>query len=491
MLELKTIDARKQRINTLAVPVCQNGELHTKKAIQALAAAALELPEFSAEADQCVVLYDPPGVNCKRVLVYGLGELSKVDAERLRTFTGACVKHLMERELTELTVATPAAGALALDKDEIYGALMEGALLANHRFDAYRAENGKKIIQKIQLDASPGDIKRFRPLLRQTQIVCNAVLQAREWVSMPANDKRPEQLAEHMTKAARKVKLKVQVIKETVLAQKRFGALLAVGQGSTSPPRLVVLSYNPPKAANTIALVGKGVTFDTGGTNLKPTSGLGDMKIDMAGAAAVAATLVAVAQLKPNTRVIGLMPLAENMLSGNAIRPGDIVTAYSGKTIEIGNTDAEGRLILADAMAYAIETFQPDTVIDMATLTGACLVALGEKMAGLFTPEEALQEALLAASRRTYERCWPLPLPDDYRELLKSDLADTSNMGSTRWGGAITAALFLQQFVGDTPWAHIDIAGPASSKKGSAYCGPGGTGFGVRLLTDFILSLNR
>jgi leucyl aminopeptidase len=491
MLELKTIDAKKQRINTLAVPVCQDVELHTKKAIQALAAAALELPEFSAEQDQCVVLYDPPGINCKRVLAYGLGQLDKVDAESLRRFAGSCVKQLMEKGLSELTLATPSAGALELDKDEVYGALMEGASLANHRFDAYRGENDKKTLQKIQLDASPAEIKRFQSLARQTAIVCGAVHQAREWVSMPANDKRPEQLADQMSKAARKVKLKVQVIQKSVLAQKKFGALLAVGQGSTSPPCLVVLSYNPPKATQTIALVGKGVTFDTGGTNLKPTSSLGDMKTDMAGAAAVAATLVAVAQLKPKTRVIGLMPLAENMLSGEAVRPGDIITAYSGKTIEIGNTDAEGRLILADAMAYAIETFKPDAVIDMATLTGACLVALGEKLAGLFTPVGELQEALLAASHRTHERCWPLPLPEDYKELLKSDLADTSNMSTTRWGGAITAALFLQQFVGETPWAHIDIAGPANSKKGDAYCGPGGTGFGVRLLTDFILSLNR
>jgi leucyl aminopeptidase len=491
MLELKTIDAKKQRITSLAIPVCQDGDLHTKKAIQALAAAGLALPEFSAEKGQSVVLYDPPGLSCKRAILYGLGKIDKVDAEALRRFAGSCVKQLMEKELPELTLATPAAGPLGLEKAQVYTALMEGALLANHRYDAYRAENKQKPLKKISLDASAGDVKRFSPLTKRTAIVCAAVHQAREWVSMPANDKRPEALAEKMTAAARKAKLKVQVIRETALAQKRFGALLAVGQGSSSPPRLVVLSYTPPKATKTVALVGKGVTFDTGGTNLKPTSGLGDMKTDMAGSAAVAATLLAVARLKPKTRVIGLMPLAENMLSGNAIRPGDIITAYSGKTIEIGNTDAEGRLILADAMAYAIDTFKPDTLIDMATLTGACVVALGEKLAGLFTADEKLRQALLAASRNTHERCWPMPLPEDYKELLKSDLADTSNMSSTRWGGAITAALFLQQFVGETSWAHIDIAGPASSKKGGAYCGPGGTGFGVRLLTDFIVSLDR
>jgi leucyl aminopeptidase len=491
MLELKTIDLKKQRITTLAVPVCQDAEVHTKKALQALAAATQELPEFGAEKGQSVLLYDPPGMNCKRALVFGLGKVAKVDAEGLRSFAGSCVKQLMEMELPELTLATPAAGPLGLEKARVYTALTEGALLANHRFDAYRANDKKQPLKKITLDASPGDVKRFSPLAKQSAIVCAAVHQAREWVSMPANDKRPEALATKMAAAARKVKLKVQVMREPTLTQKKFGALLAVGQGSTSPPRLVVLSYNPPKATKTIALVGKGVTFDTGGTNLKPTSGLGDMKTDMAGSAAVAATLLAVARLKPKTRVIGLMPLAENMLSGDAIRPGDIITAYSGKTIEVGNTDAEGRLILADAMAYAIDTFKPDTVIDMATLTGACVVALGEKLAALFTADEALQEALLTASRNTHERCWPMPMPEDYKELLKSDLADTSNMSSSRWGGAITAALFLQQFVGETAWAHIDIAGPASTKKGGPYWESGGTGFGVRLLTDYILSLNR
>lgn len=489
MLELKSIDLKKQRVSTLAVPVCQDEDLHTKQAIQALTTTGLELPEFGAEKGQSVVLYDPPGLNCKRAILFGLGKRAKVDAESLRTFAGSCVQKLIELELPELVVATPAAGPLGMDKERIYTTLAEGALLANHRFDAYRADSKKKALKKIQLTASAGDVKRFQPLAKQTAIVCKAVHLAREWVNMPANDKRPEQLCDHMTQAARKAKLKVQVIKEAALKQKKFGALLAVGQGSSDAPRLLVLSHNPPKATRTIALVGKGVTFDTGGINLKSSSGLTDMKMDMGGAAAVAATLVAVAQLNPKTRVIGLLPIAENMLSGEAIRPGDIITAYNGKTVEIGNTDAEGRLILADAMAYAVDTFKPDALIDMATLTGACVVALGEKLAGIFTPNQEIEEALLAASRHTHERCWPLPLPDDYKELLKSDLADTSNMSSGRYGGAITAALFLQQFVGDTPWAHIDIAGPAFGKKGNAYCGPGGTGFGVRLLTDFIMNL--
>jgi leucyl aminopeptidase len=210
------------------------------------------------------------------------------------------------------------------------------------------------------------------------------------------------------------------------------------------------------------------------------------MKCDMSGAAVVAATLISIAKLKPKIRVLGVLPIVENMLSGTAIRPGDIVKSFDGKTVEIGNTDAEGRLILADAMSYAIKTYKPQVVIDLATLTGACVIALGEKIAGTFSPDDPLAEAILASGTKTHERCWRMPLPDDYKDMLKSDFADIRNIGKARWGGAITAALFLSEFVKDTRWAHIDIAGPSYLKSASSYCGPGGTGFGVRLLCDLL-----
>ena len=214
-----------------------------------------------------------------------------------------------------------------------------------------------------------------------------------------------------------------------------------------------------------------------------------DMKMDMSGGAAVAATLITIAKLKPRINVIGVVPIVENMPSGSASRPGDIIKSYSGKSIEIGNTDAEGRLILVDAMAYVSRKYKPQTLIDLATLTGACVVALGEKIAGVFSEDDNLAEAIVASGKKTHERCWRMPLPQDYKEQLKSDFADISNMGSTRWGGAITAALFLSEFVKDTRWAHIDIAGPAYVKKGNAYCAAGGTGFGVRLLCNLINKL--
>ena len=259
--------------------------------------------------------------------------------------------------------------------------------------------------------------------------------------------------------------MKTTVLDEKKLKQKKFGALLAVAAGSQHRPRVLILEHNPEGAQKTIALVGKGVTFDAGGINLKTSASLDGMKMDMAGAAAVAATLITASKLNLNLHIIGVLPLVENMPSGSAARPGDVIVTYAGKTVEIGNTDAEGRLILADALAYAIETFKPGTVVDMATLTGACVVALGEKIAGVFSPDDTLARAIVDSGKKTGERCWRLPLPEDYKELLKSDLADLSNMSSSRWGGAITAALFLSEFAGDTTWAHIDIAGPHADQE--------------------------
>jgi leucyl aminopeptidase len=289
-----------------------------------------------------------------------------------------------------------------------------------------------------------------------------------------------------LVREARKEKLRTRVFTDKELRKGKYGAIVAVGQGSQDKPRLVELVYAPRGAKQTIALIGKGVTFDTGGINLKPSGGLEDMKIDMSGAAAVAATLVSVARLKPKFKVVGIVPIVENMPSGTATRPGDVIKTYAGKTVEIGNTDAEGRLILIDAMEHARKRFKPDVMVDIATLTGACMVALGDKIAGVFSHDDDLADAIVAAGRETHERTWRLPLPEDYQELLKSEIADLNNMSSSRYGGAITAALFLSEFAGKARWAHIDIAGPAYIKKGSAYCEAGGTGFGVRLFCDLI-----
>ncbi|MBW2408969.1 MAG: leucyl aminopeptidase, partial [Deltaproteobacteria bacterium] len=363
---------------------------------------------------------------------------------------------------------------------------MEGAILGNHRFDDYKAKKKHRPLKRIRFQMAADVAKKMNNLATRIETICQGALVARNWVNTPANDKKPAQFARTIGTLAKKEHLKTTVLGPKELKQRGFGALLAVAAGSHNTPRLVVLEYNSKGSKNSVVLVGKGVTFDSGGLNLKPSGRLHRMKADMAGAAAVAATLLNVARLSPKLRIIGIIPLVENMISGTATRPGDIIKSYNGKTVEIGNTDAEGRLILIDAIAYAVKTYKPQLLIDIATLTGACVTALGEKIAGVFTFDDKLAEIITKAGDKTHERCWRMPLPDDYKELLKSDWADINNMPSTRAGAAITAALFISAFVGNTRWAHLDIAGPAYHKKESPYCNAGATGFGVRLLCELM-----
>jgi leucyl aminopeptidase len=383
-------------------------------------------------------------------------------------------------------IAVPLAGKIKMEIQAAIEAMMEGAFLSNHLYHKYKKEKKHQPLKRIDFLAGPNEAKKYTRLPSRISTVCQGTILAREWVSMPPNDKRPELFAKSIVTLARKEKLKVTVLGEKELKQKKFGAILAVAAGSKNKPRMVILEHNPAKAKKTVALVGKGVTFDSGGINLKPTASLVDMKMDMSGAAVVAATLITAAKLKSRVKLVGIIPIVENMPSGDASRPGDIIKSYDGKTVEISNTDAEGRLILIDAISYAIQKYKPQTLIDLATLTGACVVALGEKIAGTFSFDDKLAENIILSGQKTNERCWRMPMPEDYKELLKSDFADLNNVGSTHYGGAITAALFLSEFVKDTSWAHIDIAGPAYAKKESAYCGVGGTGFGVRLLFDLM-----
>ena len=485
MLKLKSVNLQKSRISTLAVPVCEDKDLH-EDLIDSLTKEAKKLEEFHGKQDEQLTLHNPAGIQADRVLFIGLGKHAELNPEKLRAFSGKAVKSSIKNGLKDIVIGTPSSNRIPMEDTILIEALLEGAYLGNHVFDRYKKEKKLKPLGRITLMVPPGTVKKYTKLSKRVEAVCHGTLLAREWVSTPSNDKTPAQLSKVFIDLARKETLKTTLLNPKQLKQGKFGALMAVAAGSQNTPRLVILEHAPKTAKQTIALVGKGVTFDSGGINLKPTGGLEDMKIDMSGAAAVAATLITVAKLKPTVRVVGVMPLVENMISGSATRPGDIIKSHAGKTIEIGNTDAEGRLILADAMSYAKKKYNPDIMVDMATLTGACVVALGEKIAGLFTDDDALAEAIMASGQKTHERIWRMPLPEDYKELLKSEIADTNNMSSTRWGGAITAALFLSGFSEGTRWAHIDIAGPASQKKASAYCDAGGTGFGVRLFCDLI-----
>ena len=489
MLALKHIDIARTKIELLAIPVCEDKEIHTDKAVSALVKEAMRIKEFGAKKDEELTLYNPPDTATDRVLFLGLGKLEKIDAEALRTFAGKLVKHCLKKGFSMACIASPSPAKMEIDTALLFEALLEGGYLGNHIFDKYLQKKEYKPLKSITVCVAADAARQFKKLPARVEAICQGTLRAREWVSTPANEKQPRALAQTFARLALRENLKVSVWDEKALKQKKFGALLAVAAGSQNKPRLVIIEYVPRGSQKTLVLVGKGVTFDSGGINLKPSTGLAEMKSDMSGAAAVAATLLAVSKLKPRRKFIGIIPLVENMPSGSATRPGDVVRSFSGKTVEIGNTDAEGRLILIDAMSYAIKRYKPDTLIDLATLTGACVVALGEKIAGVFSPDDELARAIIASGEKTHERCWRLPLPEDYKELLKSDLADINNVSNTRWGGAITAALFLSEFVQGTCWAHIDIAGPAFAKKGSAYCGPGGTGFGVRLLCHLLEKL--
>ncbi len=489
MLSLKSVDLKKVKTETLLIPVCEDKNIHDDKTVSSLITKAKKLKEFKGGQGEEVTFYSPSGLKMSRVIFMGLGKLEGLNAESLRAFAGNAVKKCINMGLPEVLIASPSAKKIKIEMPLSLEALIEGAYLGNHLFDKYKDEKKHVPLKKINFLVTTAVAKSSGKILKSINTICEGTIFARNLINTPSNDKKPEQFTKVIADIAKKENLKVKIFDEKEMKRKKFGALLAVAAGSESKPRMIVLEYNPKGAKKTVALVGKGVTFDSGGINLKPTGSLEDMKSDMSGAATVAATLIALAKLKPRTKVIGIIPVVENMPSGNASRPGDIVKSYSGKTVEILNTDAEGRLILIDAISYVIKQYKPQILIDVATLTGACVVALGEKIAGVFSSDDDLAQAIVKSGEKTHERCWHMPLPDDYKEDLKSDFADLKNIAGSRWGGAITGALFLAEFVGDTKWAHIDIAGPSYQKKGSAYCGVGGTGFGVRLFCDLLKKL--
>lgn len=485
-LELSNFDLKATEKNTLAILVCEDKQINENRTINSFLKKVQEIEAFKGEKGEEMILYSPPDLGVHRVLIYGLGKSEKLSPETLRVAAGKAVRCGIRKKLDEIWFAAPSDRKTGMAMEAILEALMEGAFLGNHIYDAYKGEKKRTPVATLGIFAKAADAKKYADIVDRVTAVCQSTVLAREWVSIPANDKLPARYAEMVAKEAEAVGLTVRVMEEDALVEKGFGAILAVSKASDAPPRLVILEYKAEKAKETIAMVGKGVIFDSGGMSLKTGSGMETMKCDMAGSAAVAATLIAAARTKPNVNLIGVLPMVENMISGHAIHVGDIIKTYAGKTVEVLNTDAEGRLILIDAIAYAIEQYKPGITIDLATLTGACVIALGEKYAGIFSQDDDLVKALVTSAEKTHERCWPMPLPEDYKELLKSEFADISNMPSTRSGGAISAALFISEFVKDTRWAHIDIAGPAYIRKENAYCGAGGTGFGVRLLCDFL-----
>jgi leucyl aminopeptidase len=431
-------------------------------------AEAMEDADFEGRDGQSFVTTGAGTVPYRRLVFAGLGD--DPDAETVRRRAGDAARNLRRARVVATTLHVGAAGAAE--------AVGLGFPLGGYVFDRHKSEQKPSSISEVVLLGADEDAVSAAG---RGAIVASGVALARDLTNEPGGAKPPAILAERIRDMAEEVGLAVRILDEDDIAVERLGGLRGVGMGSASPPRLVELRYEPEDAVGFLAFVGKGIVFDSGGLSLKPTEAMQTMKTDMAGAAAVAAATRVVAALGLPVRILAIAPLAENMPSGEALRPGDVVTARNGTSIEVMDTDAEGRVVLADGLSLAAEA-RPDLIVDMATLTGACKVALGEKIAGLMGSDDAVALVQRAADRAG-ERVWRLPLPADYRKMIDSDVADVKNVGG-KFGGAITAALFLKEFVGDVPWAHLDIAGPARSQDVEDYVGKGGTGFGVRTLVE-------
>ncbi|MFH1106901.1 MAG: leucyl aminopeptidase [Candidatus Micrarchaeota archaeon] len=461
------------------------GEL--KKADLALggaASAVVKSGEFSGKAMQATLLHAPPGVQAGfgRILLIGLGKRKDVDADTLRNAAGRSAVFL--RSAGAKTIASFLLADGVLHSASHAEAVVGATILSLYKFDKYKTEKEERAeVGEFALFCPSNNLREFREAASAAEIIANSANDVRQLLNEPANVVTPQVLAEKAREMAKRNGLKCRIIDEKEMRKLGMEALLAVSRGSRQPPTLTVLEYEGRKGSKPIAIVGKGITFDSGGISLKPSKDMDRMKYDKSGAVAVLGIMQAAAQLRLKVNLVGLMPASENLPGGNASKPGDIVRASNGKTIEILNTDAEGRLVLADALSYA-QRYKPQAVIDLATLTGAVVVALGDKAAGALGNDEALFQKLRRAGDACGERVWQLPLWKAYDEDVKSDCADVKNIGSNGAAGTISGASFLKKFVGDYPWVHLDIAGTAWTDKERPYLAKGATGFGVRLVVE-------
>ena len=435
--------------------------------------------EIAGKPFEMTLLHNVPGMRAKRVLAVGAGKPGKFNAAELRRAVGAAIRHLKSKSITEAAIWLDAAQASA----DYAAAAVEGAILGDFETDRYKTDKKDvKPVERLTVAVAEGG-PQLDAAVERGRIVAEAQNFARELANEPANRLTPMGLAEHAHRMAEEFGLEYEVLDRDRMAQLGMGSLLGVAIGSAEPPALIVLRYRPaaaPAGSVHLGLVGKGVTFDTGGISIKPADGMEKMKYDMAGGAATIGAMRALAQLKPAIPVTALIPAVENMPGSRAQRPGDIVTSLSGKTIEVINTDAEGRLILADALSYA-QKLGCTHLVDAATLTGAIVVALGHINVGLFANDDALRERVMLAARAEGEKMWHMPLEDDYKDYLKSAFADMPNVGG-RYGGAVTAAMFLKEFADPTPWVHLDIAGTAWLDDGKPFLAKGPTGVPLRTM---------
>jgi len=449
-------------------------------AVGGIVSDALAGHGFAGKRDQTLSL-STPGGRSREIVLVGLGPSAEVDLEVWRRAVATAATEARQRGNGKIAVPVPEINGH--DAGELAAAATEAIILTSYRYREFKAAPAGRVELGEVLIAAPVDVA---DATERAHKIADATSWARDLVNTPSNEKRPDALAARAADMAAAAGLNCEVIDHAAAREIGLNALVAVGAGSAVGPRLVLLEHRPSGAEGPpTVIVGKGITFDTGGISLKPPAKMAAMKSDMAGAAAVYGTMRVLAEVDAPRWVVGVTPLAENMPSSAAYRPSDIIRAYDGTTIEVINTDAEGRVVLADALAYARKHYEPRCMVDLATLTGACVVALGSLAAGLMGTDDELCEALIAAGEATGERLWRLPAWRGYDKIIDSDVANVRNSAG-RDAGAVTAGMFLKRFVGNTPWAHLDIAGTAFLSKSTPYQPKGGTGFGVRLLTRWL-----
>ena len=446
-----------------------------------------ESKEFTAKDGTMCIIHNRVGSDIKRVLLLGMGIRQNLDTEKTRNLTGKLVNKAKELAISEFVLVP----FDEMNEDHL-SAIVEGIKLSEYSFSNYKKVDDKIDLNQVRI-LTRGDLTSNQKVIQHSSIVSDAVILTRDISNLPPNDCSPKDLANFAGKLSANKKTKVRVIEEQELEANGFGGIMAVGKGSTNSPKLIVIEYSgSSQDEKPVVIVGKAVTFDTGGISIKPSDKMEEMKFDKCGGCNVIGIMKAVSDLDLDKNVLGLIPAVENMPSGSSYRPGDIIKMYNTKTVEVLNTDAEGRIILGDALAFAVKTFSPSVIIDMATLTGAAIIALGSNVAALVGNNEELVTKILEYSNKTGEKIWELPLFEDHKEQLKSSNADIKNIGG-RSAGAITAAAFLSHFVDDTPWAHLDIAGTAWNQEGTrekTYNPKGATGFGIRTIVKYIASYN-
>lgn len=491
MLEFSVVADLKNRKESdlLVLPFWQEKEKIKAVApigkLDAYIKAPLEASDFKAKEGELLYLY-PNEKQEKRLVMLGLGSAEKLTVERLRRSYSSLIKSSIAKNIKNINLLMPLIPSIS--EEDVLRGVAEGVLLSNYLFLRYKTlkktDSQPNLIEKVTLI---GANKHALSSMAKYQAISEGVYLARDLVNGNADDITPKFLSEVALDLSKKFKaVKTTVFDKKRLEKEKMGLLLAVNKGSKEGPVLITVEYTGnPKSKEKTVIVGKGVTYDTGGLNLKPTGSMETMKCDMGGAAAALGTILAAAKLNLKSNITAVIPSTENSISADSYKPGDVYTSYSGKTVEIGNTDAEGRLILADALTYAVKHLKPSRIIDFATLTGAIEIALGNETSGLMSNNDALADALVRAGSTTFERVWRLPIFEEYKDQLKSDIADIKNVGG-RPGGSITAAIFLQEFVENTPWAHFDIAGTAYLNESRRYHPKHGTGVGVRLMIDFL-----